>query len=148
MLKCIKRCLLWIETCAMINTFSNVEKSASFVKRAVPAFLILAVASWLLILHRISGTALCVCAVVSGALLVPYTGKKIFFLLSLFAASVGFLLLNTLTILFYYCIFTPLALMLRLFKKNQISLKNDPEATTAWQDHAPVEELKQYMKQY
>ena len=138
----------------MLNTFSNVTKEASLKKRLLPCAIFLIMSCLLFYFAEKNGytpakmaTALFfLCGII--LLLIPYTGKKIYYLLSLIAAAVNYVFLNTLLILFYYILFTPLALIIRISIKLSISRKMDLEKTTLWSDHRDISDLKQYFKQY
>ena len=139
----------------MINTFSHIENEAPLKKRAFSALIMLILSAVLFWCARRNGAAdwrglifPAVWAFLGIVLMLPFVGKKVFFVFTLLAAGIGFVLLNTVTLCFYYLLFTPLALALRLAGKNLISQKPDRNKKSNWQDHRPVKELEQYLKQY
>lgn len=136
----------------MINTFSHIKRNSTFVQRVLPAIFLLAAAAVIFWYHganiKVPAPAVLVFAAAGLALLLPFVGQKVFFLITLIGSLIGFILLNSMVVCFYYLLFTPLAFSLRLLRKNQISLKSSNEKDTFWQDHTPVQELTRYMKQY
>ena len=139
----------------MINTFSHIEKDAPLKKRALSASVMLILSAVLFWWARRNGAAdwhgfifPVIWAFLGIALLLPFAGKKVFFMFTLLAAGIGFVILNTAALSFYYLLFTPLALVLRLAGKNQIARKPGRGRKSNWQDHRPVKELEQYLKQY
>ena len=144
----------------MINTFSHTERCASFKKRFLTACALLLlvlivshcrIVTGLFYCHSVPCTLssltelLGVCGVL---MLVPQVGKKLYFLFTLLGCSINFVILNTVITFFYYLVFTPIALLLRLAGKNAISLKFSREKGSNWHEHKQVKELKQYLKQY
>lgn len=139
----------------MINTFSHTERCASFKKRALTACALLLLSGVLFYFadtskeQTIPKQFFLVLPGVCGVLmLVPLAGKKLYFLFTLLGCSINFVILNTVLALFYYLVFTPIALLLRLSGKNAISLKFSRDKRSNWHDHKQVKELKQYLKQY
>lgn len=138
----------------MLNTFANITREAPLKKRLLPCFVFLimfCVISCFAVKEgitpgRITAAAIFLCGLI--LLLIPVTGKPVFYVLSLAAAAVNYVLLNFLLVLFYYLLFTPLALLIRLFVKNQISAKWDDGKQTGWEVHGEITDLKQYFKQF
>ena len=136
----------------MINTFSHIKKKSSFTQRLLPALFMLAVAVVIFWYHganiKAPAPGALVFAAAGTALLLPFIGQKVFFLITFLGSLIGFVFLNAAAVCFYYLLLTPLALCLRTLRKNQISLKFSDKKNTSCQDHLPVRELTQYMKQY
>ncbi len=138
----------------MLNTFSNVTKEASVKKRLLPCavFLIMGcVISYFAMKNGFSSAKITAVSVFFGGavlLLLPFVGKKIYYLLSIIAASINYVFLNALLVLFYYILFTPLALLIRCFMKHSISVRMDQTKKSMWEDHREISDLKQYFKQF
>ena len=81
-------------------------------------------------------------------ILIPISGKKIFYIISIITAAINYIFLNTLLIAFYYILFTPLALLIRIFSRQMISRKMDSKTKSMWEEYHTVSDLKQYFKQY
>lgn len=65
------------------------------------------------------------------------------------SACIGIIVSNLILILFYYFIFTPIALCVRVFlNKDSLNLKKNPERITNWQVTKKRTSLKDYLKQY
>ena len=139
----------------MINTFSHTERCAPFKKRAAAACVLLLLSAVLFYFSDRTQTEVLrkyilpalpgVCGIV---MLVPRAGVKLYFLFTFLGCAINFVLLNTLVALFFYLVFTPLALVLRLSGKNAVSLKLSRDRVSNWHEHKQVKELKQYVKQY
>ena len=138
----------------MLNTFHSVAKDAPLKRRLLPLAVFLIMSGVIFYFGRKNGfTAAKITAesfFICGAvlLILPFTGKKLYWLLSMIAASVNYVFLNTLLLLFYYILFTPLALIIRLCMKLSITRKKDEKKSSMWEDHRSITDLKQYFKQY
>lgn len=67
----------------------------------------------------------------------------------IFAKALGFVNTRILLTLFFYLVITPIGLLLRLFGKNPLNLRLDPEAKTYWSPKAKEPyDPERYKKQF
>ena len=138
----------------MLNTFHSVTGDAPLKKRLLPLAVFLLMSGIIFYFGRkngftaakITAESFFVCGVI--LLLLPFTGQKLYWLLSMIAAAVNYVFLNTLLLLFYYILFTPHALIIRLCMKLSITRKKDENKNSMWEAHRSITDLKQYFKQY
>lgn len=138
----------------MLNTFTNITKNASLKKRILPCtvfFIMGCVFFYFAKKHGVTPmNTVPAISFLCGAILIliPISGKKIFYIISIITAAINYIFLNTLLIAFYYILFTPLALLIRIFSRQMISRKMDSKTKSMWEEYHTVSDLKQYFKQY
>ncbi|HPF37893.1 MAG TPA: hypothetical protein P5081_06960 [Phycisphaerae bacterium] len=82
------------------------------------------------------------------ALAAPIALKPLFIGMSIIALPIGFVISNTLLILLYYLVVTPIALIFRLIGRDALHRRPDRDATTYWVPRTPPASLKRYFRQF
>jgi hypothetical protein len=80
--------------------------------------------------------------------LLPQIAKPFYFVWYFLACCMGFVVGNLLFALFFYLIFTPLGLLLRLRKNQGITKGFDKSRKTYWRDAEKAVDLKRYYRQF
>jgi hypothetical protein len=81
-------------------------------------------------------------------LLIPMIARPLYYVWYTLAACIGIVLANLLFCLLFYALFTPLGLFMRLFGRDALRLKNNPETATYWREAPPTPPAKQYFRQF
>lgn len=82
------------------------------------------------------------------AIAAPIALKPLFIGLSVIALPIGFLVSNTLLIILYYAVITPIALVFKLTGRDAMHRKPDPSARTYWIERKPQTDMKRYFRQF
>src|ERR1022692_2557624 len=80
--------------------------------------------------------------------LLPQIAKPFYLVWYFLACCMGFVVGNTLFALFFYLIFTPLGLLLRLRKNPGLTKGFDKSRKTYWRDAEKAVDLKRYYRQF
>ncbi len=97
------------------------------------------VARGLWVLSAVGGTA---AALAPRALLPLYTG------LTLISFPIGYVVSHVVLALFFYGVFLPIGLSLRLLGKDPLTRKFEPDAESYWSVRRPVESVRRYYHQF
>ena len=81
-------------------------------------------------------------------MVLPQIAKPFYFVWYFLACCMGFVVGNLLFALFFYLIFTPLGLLLRLRKNQGITKGFDKSRKTYWRDAEKAVDLKRYYRQF
>ena len=79
--------------------------------------------------------------------LVPRALKPIFLTASVVTAPIGIVVGEVTVLLVYIGVVTPIGMMLRLFGKDPLDKRPDPEVETYWEPRPPVKDLSRYYRQ-
>ena len=82
------------------------------------------------------------------SLAAPVALKPLFVGMSIVALPIGFVISNTLLILLYYLVVTPIALIFRLIGRDALHRRPDRDAATYWVPRTPPASLKRYFRQF
>lgn len=82
------------------------------------------------------------------ALAMPAALKPLFIGMSIVAAPIGFVVSNTLLIVLYFLVITPISLIFRLIGRDALHRKFDRAAATYWIERNPVTDMKRYFRQF
>ena len=80
--------------------------------------------------------------------LLPQIAKPFYVVWYFLGCCIGIVVGNVLFSLFFYLVFTPLGLLLRLRKNKAINKGFDKSAKTYWRDAEKVVDLKRYYRQF
>jgi hypothetical protein len=85
-----------------------------------------------------------------GAILwiIPMASKPVYYIWYAAACCIGFIISNTLFVLFYFMIITPIGLIMRITGRDLLNLRSNPAKKTYWQDHERTQDPKRYYRQY
>ena len=79
---------------------------------------------------------------------VPQISKPVYLIWYFVACCMGFVIGNTLFALFFYVVFTPLGLCLRLRKNKAVTKVFDKSRKSYWRDAEKPVDLKRYYRQF
>ena len=79
--------------------------------------------------------------------LAPAVAKPIYLLWFFVAACIGIVVSNLILMLFFFFVFTPIGLAIRLSGRDPLKLKKAPESSN-WDSCKPKTDLKRYYRQY
>lgn len=82
------------------------------------------------------------------ALAAPITLKPLFIGMSIIAVPIGFVVSNTLLILLYFLVLTPISLVFRLIGRDAMHRTPDRKSTTYWIERSQPTDLKRYFRQF
>jgi predicted membrane protein len=105
-----------------------------FIKHASPT-----VSLWILI-SALAASLLC--------LILPQAGKYIFITLSLITFPIGFAVNFIIMAIFFFVLLTPLALIQRIFGRDALGKKFNPDAETYFLKHAMPKNCDRYFRQF
>jgi hypothetical protein len=74
--------------------------------------------------------------------------KPIYVLLTLIAFPIGLIVSNTILVLFYILIITPIALFFRIIGRDELNLKPATKRPSYWEDAEGSSDMKRYYKQF
>jgi hypothetical protein len=81
--------------------------------------------------------------------LVPSFMRLVFVGMSYLAWPIGFVVSHVVLALVYYLVFTPIGLLMRLFRYDPMKRRFDPEAASYWIERDPkASEPKRYFRQF
>jgi hypothetical protein len=60
---------------------------------------------------------------------------------------VGWLVSHALLALIYFGLVTPMALVMRLVRRDRLALRRDPQAASFWSEHEPAGDVARYFRQ-
>lgn len=80
---------------------------------------------------------------------VPKLTLPVYYLWFFVSACIGIVVSNVILVIFFYLIFTPFAIGLKLVTgRDPLQLRKKPEAKTYWLDCKKNKDLSRYLKQY
>ncbi len=83
------------------------------------------------------------------ALLIPPVAKPFYYLWYALSCTVGIAISNTILIVFFYALFTPFVLVLRLItRRDPLALKKPNDADSYWHKRNIKRTARSYLKQY
>lgn len=82
------------------------------------------------------------------SLAIPQILRWIFVGMSVVTFPIGWVVSHLLLGLIFYGIVTPIGLLLRLFGRDPLQRKFDPQAKTYWVPHEPTTDARRYFRQY
>lgn len=99
--------------------------------------------------QRAAGTLLVLSILVPAiGWIVPAFMRLVFVGLSYVAFPVGFVVSHVLLALVYYCVVTPIGLLVRMLGHDPMQKRLEPEADSYWMARDPHPDAKQYFRQY
>lgn len=82
------------------------------------------------------------------AAIFPPGVRPIYVAMTLLTFPIGFVVSNVILVGLYYFVLTPVGLLLRVFGKDPMQRRLEPEATTYWEKKAPITDVRSYFRQY
>ncbi len=79
--------------------------------------------------------------------LAPAAARPLYLIWFFVAACIGIVVSNLILMLFFYLVFTPIALLMRLFGRDPLKLKKSPDLSN-WDSCKRKTDLKRYYRQY
>lgn len=97
-----------------------------------------------------TATVLATIGVLSGllALIAPIALRPLYLGLSIIALPIGLVVSNTLLILLYYLVLTPIALVFKLIGRDSMHRTLNRSASTYWIERKPPADTKRYFRQF
>ncbi|HZN41343.1 MAG TPA: hypothetical protein VFD82_21225 [Planctomycetota bacterium] len=83
-----------------------------------------------------------------GALLEKLIPRALFQILSVVAFPIGFVLSHVLMAAIFFLVMTPIGLCFRLFSRDALGRKLEPNRTSYWRDRGPARDASSYFKLY
>jgi len=80
--------------------------------------------------------------------LVPPIRKPVYLAWMCAAFPIGFVMSYVILAVTYFAVFTPIALLLRLLRRDPLERKFDRAATTYWTPHRPAGKVERYFRQF
>jgi hypothetical protein len=81
------------------------------------------------------------------AAVAPAALRPLYVALLVITWPIGFVVSHVIMAVLFYGLFTPIALIFRLMRRDAMQRRFDPSATTYWTPRQPVTDLKQYFRQ-
>ena len=93
---------------------------------------------------------LVVIAVLFGALGIVRPGllRSVFVASLVITFPLGWVVSKTLLCMLFFTVFTPLGLLFRLFGRDVLGLRHEPDRTTYWSDKTTSRDVRGYFRQY
>src|SRR4051812_38779795 len=82
-----------------------------------------------------------------AALVAPAVLQPLFIGMSIIAFPIGMVVSYIILAIMFYGVITPVGLIMRLFGRDTMQRRLDPQAATYWQPHEPVTDARQYFRQ-
>jgi hypothetical protein len=80
--------------------------------------------------------------------LLPQLARPFYLVCYFFGCCMGFVIGNVVFSLFFFLVFTPLGLVLRLANPKAFPIRPDKTRVTYWEDAKKIADLKQYNRQF
>lgn len=125
-----------------LRNFGIIALAVTAVASAVLCFFVEAEIQWV-VLPPLIGIIILVVCLVSGKL-----GRLIYLAMSLAALPIGLVISVALLAAFYFLLLTPVAVVFRLFGRDLLNRRFEPDAGSYWIKRSEPEAVERYFRQF